>query len=101
MQGKPTQIGINQEFEAAVVEMEKSTEKGLETFFNAGDTCIVLARSGDTALIVRPTNGCCPYVVPLQHKPGAKDWWQGRYFSNLANAWAFYSKEVGGNVVDT
>jgi len=84
--------------EQAVAEAEKvmnaDDHKGLEIFCNAGELCIVLARSGDTALIVRPANGCSPFVVPLQHKPGASDWWQGRYFPDLESAYKFYSEEV-------
>lgn len=93
---------VNPEFEKAVQEMEKTLPKkaprnnytGLEVFSNAGETCIVLARTGDTALIVRPENRCSPYIVPLQHKYGAKDWWQGHYFDNLADAWKYYTEAI-------
>jgi len=69
--------------------------EGLETFADTtGALCIVLARTGTTALIARPKSNCTPFVVPCEHVRGASDWWQGRYFSYLADAWAFYQKEV-------
>lgn len=107
-QGKPG-MTIDPEFEAAVQQAEKEQKptssadlpnnpsgpcRGLEIFHNAGDTCIVLARSGDAVVIVRPSNGCAPFVVPLQHKQGAKDWWQGHYFGNLADAWRYYLEAI-------
>lgn len=67
----------------------------LEKFTNAGYLCIVLARTGDTALIVMPTKEAYQFVVPLQHRKGEADWWQGRYFDNLAEAWACYIEAVG------
>lgn len=89
--GKPP-IAPNQDFEKALP--STPALEGMEIFYNAGEICIVLERKGDTALIVRPANRCTPYVVPLQHKPGASDWWQGKYFSNLAAAWDYYQGSV-------
>lgn len=94
MQGN-SPLTIKPEFEAAVVDMEKKLLRGLETFENAGDTCIVLARKGLTALIVRPHNPCSPFVVPLQHNPGTSDWWQGRYFAEFEPAMNFYMEATG------
>lgn len=74
--------------------IDAALPKGLAVFENAGDTCIVLARSGDTALIVRPGNGCAPFVVPMMHRKGDRDWWQGKYFGTLAAAWAYYQSVV-------
>lgn len=109
MQDRPP-LTVNPEFEAAVQEAEaalpsfeeafeatlRAPEVGqaLEAFVNAGEYCIVLARRQDTALIVRPNNRCTPFVVPLQHLRGQTDWWQGRYFKTLADAWAFYVEEI-------
>lgn len=97
MQGNPP-LTVNLEFEAAVQKAERSMPKGLETFYNAGDTCIVLARKGDTSLIVRPSNPCTPFVVPLQHLPGATDWWQGHYFAELEPAFNYYLEAAGEEV---
>ena len=83
--GKPP-ITLNIELENAL--------KGLETFKNDGDLCIVLARVGDIALIVRPNCCCAQFIVPLQHKPGESSWWQGHYFDDLVEAWKYYSEEV-------
>ncbi len=77
----------NPEFEAVLGQR-------MERFDNAGEHCIVLARQGTTALIVRPNNRCTPYVVPLEHKPGAPDWWQGSYFDSLGAAWAYYQSRI-------
>jgi hypothetical protein len=83
---------INPEFEAAVLPAEAALKsyRGLEMFSNAGETCIVLARTGNTALIVMPGKEIARYAVPLEHKPGATDWWQGRYFNDLGPAWDYY-----------
>lgn len=67
---------------------------GLETFVNARDTCLVLARSGDTALIVIPSKSFCQFVVPREHKPGAQDWWHGHYFNTLGDAWEYYQSLI-------
>ena len=102
---------INPEFEAAVQEAEAGmkfkvppnprapkgkVEKqfGAESFINAGELCFVLDRTGDTALIFMPTKTSYPYVVPLVHKPGASDWWHGKYFDSLKDAWDCYKEEA-------
>lgn len=73
-----------------------SERNGLETFVNEKETCIVLARSGDTALIVMPYKTICRFVVPLEHKPGASYWWQGHYFESLEDAFTYYQELTRG-----
>ena len=66
-----------------------------ETFVNGGDTCIVLARHGNTALIARMlSQKTSSFVVPLEHVPGEPDWWQGHYFDDLGSAWEYYQSKI-------
>lgn len=66
----------------------------MERFYNSGDECIVLTRSGDTALIVMPDRTCQPYVVSLMHRKGDSGWWQGKYFDKLEDALEHYLEAV-------
>jgi hypothetical protein len=70
-------------------------ESCFETFVNAGDLCIVLARSGSTALIMRMLcDKTASFVVPLEHIPGETSWWQGHYFNDMGSAWAYYQNQI-------
>lgn len=93
---KRSQLGITipKVAEAKAIAAAIPARGGLETFVNAGDTCIVLARSGDSALIVIPSKSICQFVVPLEHKPGARHWWQGHYFNTLDTAWEYYQSLI-------
>jgi hypothetical protein len=79
----------------AAVMVNGIAESCFETFLNGGVTCIVLARSGNTALIARMlSNKTASFVVPLEYVPGELSWWQGHYFSDLSSAWEYYQKQI-------
>lgn len=66
-----------------------------ETFVNGGELCIVLARQGNTALIVRMVSDkTASFVVPLEYVPGEPEWWQGHYFDDLGSAWEYYQSKI-------
>lgn len=65
-----------------------------EVFTNGGWTCVVLARSGDTALIVLLGNEAVQFVVPAQHRQGQTDWWHGHYFEDIDKAYEFYKERI-------
>ena len=66
-----------------------------ETFVNGGNLCIVLARSGNIALIVRMVSDkTASFVVPLEYVPGEPEWWQGHYFDDLGSAWEYYQSKI-------
>jgi len=71
-----------------------------ETFLNGHTVCIVLARSGRTALIMRMVRdeNAAAFVVPFEHIPGETSWWQGHYFDNLGCAWEYYQNQIKGDV---
>jgi len=69
-------------------------ESSFETFINGGVLCIVLARDGCTALIARMIPEQPSFVVPLEHRSGETDWWQGHYFSSLGDAWDYYKNRL-------
>lgn len=75
---------INRDFEAAL------SRKPMEIFYQDDELRIVLERRGNTALIALPDNTMTPYVVPLEHLPGATSWWQGHYFSDLRTALDYF-----------
>jgi len=79
----------------AAVAANGIAESCFETFINGGDTCIVLARSGKTALIARMLSSkTASFVVPLEHVPGELSWWQGHYFNDLGSAWEYYQNQI-------
>ncbi len=86
--GKPA-ITVNPDFEAAVRDAE-----GLEHFTNGIMRCLVLARQGDTALICIYNHTMTPFVVPMIHRRGETEWDHGRYFGDLATAWAYYLEAI-------
>jgi len=96
---KRSQWGITIPKIAALKDAEKVDEpyhepQPLEQFVNGDERCVVLARKGNTALIARLDIAGDPFVVPLEHTPGATNWWQGKYFETLAAAWKYYEEAI-------
>lgn len=65
------------------------------TFYNGCETCVVLAHSGETALIALLDNPTTPFVVPLLYQLGERDWCNGHYFETLEAAMMEYKCRLG------
>lgn len=66
----------------------------METFNNEHGLCVVLEREGDRALIALTYNPLTPFVIPLMHRKGERQWWHGHYCCTLEEAYEFWKEET-------